>query len=827
MNKTKIADAKRRRLSNPPVTIVSPRPMRETKNSATSSVKSARTLAPGGRRLHQTAVLDVTKRRRLEQALRDSEALVSEVMKQLPVALGVMDASGHWIISNARMSRIVPDGAPSVVCQRRNRWRLYDEQGSRIPPKNWPSQRALRGEVVTGQEAIFTDDDGRDHWMLVSTAPLRDLTGAIIGATAILRDITERKQVEQELELISRLPAENPSPVLRLQHNRVVNFANSAGESLLQQFGVRVGDIAPKEILEAARRGKRSAELDLFGRTYNIGVAPIKHGDYTNLYFSDISDRKMQERRLAELAHILNLTNDAIVVRDLQDQVTYWNKGAEEIYGFTAAEAVGQVTHDLLQTKHPESIEAIMKKLHRYDRWSGELVHTRKDGRQIIVFSRWSLDRDNRGKPISILESNNDITARKHAEETLREKEAELELITTQTPFMLTRCTRDLRYRYVSRAYATMIGRKPEEIAGKPIVQIIGKRGLKAIWPHIQKVLNGHRVEYEAEAPFPGLGPFWLQGAYVPDRDSKGNVIGWFASITDITARKKAEDMLQKSKHLLEERVRHQTRELRVVNEDLASEMQRRKGLEGEILAVSDREQQRLGQELHDGLCQHLTAVAFMARSMALRLKNHRVVDAADIEKLAELVNKAAIDTRNLSRALHRVDVDAAGLINALQDLVDREIWRTPCRLEVKPSFHINDDAAAAHLYRIAREAVINANKHARSRQIIVRLERSQQEIVLRVIDDGIGFPKDLKPQQGLGYHIMKYRAQLMGGRLEIDSPQGHGTRVSCYVPHNASRSLGGENGDEPADDPAKRSKATVARNRTLRHLARHRAANW
>ena len=142
-----------------------------------------------------------------------------------------------------------------------------------------------------------------------------------------------------------------------------------------------------------------------------------------------------------------------------------------------------------------------------------------------------------------------------------------------------------------------------------------------------------------------------------------------------------------------------------MANKELEGEIARRKGLEGEILEISDREQQRLGQELHDGLCQHLTAVAFMARSVALRLKNHRVIDAGDIEKIAQLVNDAATDTRDLSRALHRVDVDSAGFITALEDLVDREIWKIPCRLEVRPSFHIEDDRAAAQLYRIACEA--------------------------------------------------------------------------------------------------------------------------
>jgi len=238
----------------------------------------------------------------------------------------------------------------------------------------------------------------------------------------------------------------------------------------------------------------------------------------------------------------------------------------------------------------------------------------------------------------------------------------------------------------------------------------------------------------------------------------------------------------------LEQRVRERTRELRAANKELKSEIERRKGLEGEILAVSDREQQRLGQELHDGLCQHLTAIAFMARSVGLRLKNHRVIDASDLEKIAKLVNDAAADTRNLSRALHRVDVDAAGLVNALQDLVDREIWKTPCRLEVKPSFQIQDDATAAQLYRIAREAVINANKHAQAREIVIKLEQTPQGVVMRVTDDGIGFPVEPKLKHGLGYHIMKYRAQLIGGRLEIDSPKRGGTCVSCYLADRASQ---------------------------------------
>src|SRR4029450_3791865 len=127
--------------------------------------------------------------------------------------------------------------------------------------------------------------------------------------------------------------------------------------------------------------------------------------------------RKRAEQRLAEQARLLDLTNGAILVRDYAGRIIYWNRGATEIYGFTAEEALGEVTHKLLQTEHSEPLKRILQKLARDGRWSGEIVHTRKDGKRIVVMSRWALDRDAHGKQAHILETNTDITLRKQAEE--------------------------------------------------------------------------------------------------------------------------------------------------------------------------------------------------------------------------------------------------------------------------------------------------------------------------------------------------------------------------------------------------------------------------
>ncbi|PYL28678.1 MAG: hypothetical protein DMF45_08435 [Verrucomicrobia bacterium] len=376
-----------------------------------------------------------------------------------------------------------------------------------------------------------------------------------------------------------------------------------------------------------------------------------------------------------------------------------------------------------------------------------------------------------------------DLRDRKMTEEALRAKEAELEEIINRTPFMLTRCTRDLRFRFVSRTYAEMLGRPAEEISGKPIIEIVGKKAFKTILPYAEKVLRGQRVEYETEVSYRAARPRSMHCVYTPDRDGKGNVIGWFGSIIDVTQRKQAEDALRQSKNLLEKRVRARTAELHGANEELKTEISRRKGLEGQILEISDREQERLGQELHDGLCQQLTAIGFLARATALRLKNHRVVQTDDLEKIAQLINSSVMDARNIARDLHKEEIDAAEFPSALRNLVERKIWRTSCRLDLKTEVNIEDDNVASQLYRILREALINANKHARATQILLEVRRLKSDLVFSVTDNGVGFNTKTKTGHGLGFHIMKYRAESIGARLEFESLKKGGARVACYLP--------------------------------------------
>jgi two-component system, LuxR family, sensor kinase FixL len=144
-------------------------------------------------------------------------------------------------------------------------------------------------------------------------------------------------------------------------------------------------------------------------------------------------ENQRREMALRGQAGLLDLTHDTVFVRDMNDVITYWNRGAEELYGWKKGEAVGKITHELLQTIFPMPLEEIMAELFRTGRWEGELTHTKKGGTQAIVASRWSAQRDAQGRSIAILETNNDITERQQAERALQEALTELTHVTRVT----------------------------------------------------------------------------------------------------------------------------------------------------------------------------------------------------------------------------------------------------------------------------------------------------------------------------------------------------------------------------------------------------------
>lgn len=217
-----------------------------------------------------------------------------------------------------------------------------------------------------------------------------------------------------------------------------------------------------------------------------------------------------------------------------------------------------------------------------------------------------------------------------------------------------------------------------------------------------------------------------------------------------------------------------------------------RKRLEKIVLEISEREQRRIGQDLHDGLGQHLTGIAFMAKVQQQKLAEKRSPEAADAAKIVQLVNDAILKTRELSRGLLPVVSEADGLMSALQlySAEIQDLFGIQCRFQCDEPVLIHDTAMATHLYHIAQEAVNNAVKHSRPAAIHIRLFTGEREGSLIIKDDGVGIVRPLPSHTGVGLHIMNYRAGIIGGHLETRRGQPQGTVVTCRFPMTTGESV-------------------------------------
>jgi PAS domain S-box-containing protein len=217
----------------------------------------------------------------------------------------------------------------------------------------------------------------------------------------------------------------------------------------------------------------------------------------------------------------------------------------------------------------------------------------------------------------------------------------------------------------------------------------------------------------------------------------------------------------------------------------VATNITERYRLERQILEICDREQARLGQDIHDGLCQQLVSLAFDANSLEQCLSLKRRGEAARAKRLATLLDQAISEARQLARGLFPVRLDAEGLASALEELATstRERFRVRCHFEMPEPVSIRNNAMATHLYRIAQEAVNNAVRHGQALAIGIRLQATDHQVELIVEDNGKGLPTERSAKfAGMGLHIMDYRARSMGGAFQIRLRPGGGTAVSCCV---------------------------------------------
>ena len=213
--------------------------------------------------------------------------------------------------------------------------------------------------------------------------------------------------------------------------------------------------------------------------------------------------------------------------------------------------------------------------------------------------------------------------------------------------------------------------------------------------------------------------------------------------------------------------------------------LDRTRELEQEIVRVSEHEQMRIGQDLHDGVCQTLAAIDCAAACLKadLEAKSLPQVEAAGI--IQKLLREAVIEARSLARGIFPVHMDAEGLSAALQELVEttNHLRQVSITFEAAEEIRIGDPGVAMHLYRIGQEALSNAMRHARATHVAVRLAQTDHTLTMSIADDGCGISSTPTSSEGMGLRTMRYRARLIGANFDVLTNPSGGTAVRCSIP--------------------------------------------
>ena len=269
----------------------------------------------------------------------------------------------------------------------------------------------------------------------------------------------------------------------------------------------------------------------------------------------DITERKRVEAERAQLAAIVESSEDAIYAYDFSGVVQTWNRGAEKLYDWTANEVLGRSISTMVPPEKVDEVrEYIIPRVQRGETViSYETVRKRRDGGVFNALLTASPMRDASGQPVAVSIIVRDISEMKRTASALKDASAQLRRLIDTAPTGLTRCSRDLRYLSANPAYAKIAGLPLEQIVGRSIVDVMGREAWETIRPHVERVLQGERVEYETFVPFSNSSPRHLHVVYIPERDEQQQVVGWVASVTDVTDFKELQERLRQIEQESEE----------------------------------------------------------------------------------------------------------------------------------------------------------------------------------------------------------------------------------------------------------------------------------
>jgi len=445
--------------------------------------------------------------------------------------------------------------------------------------------------------------------------------------------------------------------------------------------------------------------------------------------------RVIAEEERAKSESIIETIGDAISIQDTNFRILYQNQVHKNLTGDHIGDYcyIAYKRSDHICEGCPVDMSFRNGDIHTKE------TSTTIDGEVSYVEITTSPLKDKTGKIIAGIEVVRDITRRKRME-----KELKASALKWQTTFdaicdAISLLDKEGKILQCNKVITNISGKPFSEITGRTCWEVMHGTSEPIEGCPLVRMWKSRRRE---TLVLP-IGDRWFDVSVDPILDEYGGLIGAVHIMSDIT-----------------DRIR----------------------LEKKIHNITTIERQRIGQDLHDDLCQHLTGIAFLSKVLEQRLSGKSLPEASDAATIVKLINEATDKTRNLARGLCPVGIGTDSFVSALQALVSKTetVFDISCLLEIDKPIQIYDNNVAMHLYYIVQEAITNAITHGKAKHVLINITSVDEKVTLTVKDDGVGFQEVLREDIGMGLHIMAYRAQQIDALFDVRGDACGWTIVSC-----------------------------------------------
>ena len=745
---------------------------------------------------------------RSERALQEQTRIVNSILRSMGDGVVVTDGQGKLVVANPAVESIFgfsPYAVPPADWPQRYQF-FHADTVTPFQRHEWPLVRALEGDKIDWLEVYLRPShDAPGRWISINARAMKDDEGALCGIVAVFHDITWLKRAQEALfesedrfrnlvegarDIIFTISVDGTLTSLNPAFESVTQWSRSKWiggpfEALLHPDDAGFCREVVQAILERGAPLTCSMQISMKSGGYItgefVGTPQIRQGRVIGVLgiIRDVTERRRIEDALRvseeRLRSIVQSTTDAIVLVNALSEVAFWNKGAEETFGYAADDIIGQSVSMIIQEQHHEQLECYMQRVRLLDgpllaSKTLELMGRRKGGGQFpleLSLTSWKGKSD-----LFFTMIMRDISERRSAEEQLDRLHHHNQVVLNSAGEGIYGVDREGRLTFANPAAAKMFNWDAEALIGQSVHSLV-HRNDRSSSPLTRPCCPIEETITKGEPREQVDGTFWRKDGssfsveYVSTPiHERGEIVGAVVVFKDTTERKRAEAQLKDSLRLLRK-------------------------LSGRMEGIREEERGRIARELHDELGVGLTCLKIdLSRLSGLIGERLAASDRAKVDEkirgMKEQVESTISSVQRIVAELRPGVLDDLGLVAAIEWQCRDFQRRTGivCHCTVSHEDLRVDSEHATAVFRICQEALTNVTRHAQATEVQVRLEDEGAGLSLQVADNGKGIPHDrLTDSKSFGLLGMRERAGLLGGDVQIETREGEGTTIRLHLP--------------------------------------------